>query len=105
MKTTPFFCPESDKSEFVAVYGRRRVGKTFLVKEFFEAGFAFYSTGILNGDREAQLQAWNNEMLRFGGSGSPAAKEQTTMITTFGLKQNAYSAEIVSEVVLDDLFE
>jgi hypothetical protein len=30
---------------------------------------------------------------------------QTTMITTFGLKRNAYSAEIASEVVLDDLFE
>ena len=29
----------------------------------------------------------------------------TTLITTFGLKRNMYSAEIVSEVVLDDLFE
>ena len=29
---------------------------------------------------------------------------QTTMITTFGLKRNAYSAEISSEAVLDDLF-
>jgi hypothetical protein len=27
------------------------------------------------------------------------------MITTFGLKQSVYSSEIVSEVVLDDLFE
>ncbi len=26
----------SSKSEFVAVYGRRRVGKTFLVREYFE---------------------------------------------------------------------
>jgi hypothetical protein len=30
---------------------------------------------------------------------------QTTMITTFGLKQSSYSAEITSEVVLEDLFE
>jgi len=29
----------------------------------------------------------------------------TTMITTFGLKKNIYSAEILSEVTLDDLFE
>jgi len=29
----------------------------------------------------------------------------TTMITTFGLKNNIYSAEIISEVTLDDLFE
>ena len=27
---------ESDKSEFVAVYGRRRVGKTYLIREVFE---------------------------------------------------------------------
>ena len=46
-------CFESDKSEFVAVYGRRRVGKTFLIKELFGAGFTFYATGILNGSREA----------------------------------------------------
>lgn len=30
----------SRKSEFIAIYGRRRVGKTFLVKELFEDRFA-----------------------------------------------------------------
>ena len=66
-------CYESDKSEFVAIYGRRRVGKTFLVKEFFEDKFAFYSTGILNGTKDAQLRAWNNEISRYGGAALPAA--------------------------------
>ena len=27
---------ESNKQEFVAVYGRRRIGKTFLEKQFFK---------------------------------------------------------------------
>ena len=31
---------ESDESEFVAVYGRRRVGKTYLVRETFADRFA-----------------------------------------------------------------
>jgi nicotinamide riboside kinase len=66
-------CFESDKSEFVAVYGRRRVGKTFLVKELFESEFTFYATGILNGNRDAQLRAWNSEISRFGGTDFPAA--------------------------------
>jgi AAA+ ATPase superfamily predicted ATPase len=35
----------SDKSEFVAMHGRRRVGKTFLVGEYFKNRFAFYVAG------------------------------------------------------------
>ena len=68
-------CLESDKSEFVAVYGRRRVGKTFLVKEFFEGNFTFYSTGILNGSKAEQLKVWNDEVLRHGGVGFPDARD------------------------------
>ena len=60
-------CYNSDSSEFVAIYGRRRVGKTFLVKELFESNFSFYATGILNGSAGEQLQMWNNEISRFGG--------------------------------------
>ena len=66
-------CLESGKSEFVAIYGRRRVGKTFLVKEFFNEQFAFYTTGILNGDRDTQIRSWNNGISRFGGTELTAA--------------------------------
>ena len=34
----------ADESKFVAIYGRRRVGKTFLVREAFNNDFAFYHT-------------------------------------------------------------
>lgn len=37
---------ESDSPELVAVYGRRRVGKTFLIREFFQNQFVFYHTGV-----------------------------------------------------------
>jgi AAA+ ATPase superfamily predicted ATPase len=36
---------ESDKSEFLALYGRRRVGKTYLIREFFKGKFTFYVSG------------------------------------------------------------
>lgn len=39
---------ESDRSEFVAVFGRRRVGKTFLIRETFKDRFCFYHTGLAN---------------------------------------------------------
>ncbi len=34
---------ESQKSEFLAVYGRRRVGKTFLIREFFKNKGLFFA--------------------------------------------------------------
>ena len=35
---------ETDKSEFVAVLGRRRVGKTFLIRETFKNNVPFRAT-------------------------------------------------------------
>jgi hypothetical protein len=39
-------------SEFVAVYGRRRVGKTYLIKEVFKNRMAFWHTGLSPYDRD-----------------------------------------------------
>lgn len=36
----------SGQPEFLVVYGRRRVGKTFLIRELFMQEFAFYHTGL-----------------------------------------------------------
>lgn len=46
---------QADESAFVAVYGRRRVGKTYLIRHAFEDKFTFYITGIGNIGLEAQL--------------------------------------------------
>ena len=62
-------CYASDKSEFVAVYGRRRVGKTYLIKTLFKNRLAFYATGILGGNNETQLNAWNAEIRQLGIEG------------------------------------
>ena len=34
-------CLTSDKSELIATYGRRRIGKTFLIREVYKNKFAF----------------------------------------------------------------
>lgn len=47
---------DSPGSEFIAVYGRRRIGKTFLVREFFEGKIIFELSGILNGTLPEQLE-------------------------------------------------
>jgi uncharacterized protein len=50
----------SDKAEFLAIYGRRRVGKTFMVKSFFNNKFTFYATGLANEHTSDQLQNFVN---------------------------------------------
>ncbi|MBP5320741.1 MAG: AAA family ATPase [Kiritimatiellae bacterium] len=48
----------SDHSELAVVYGRRRVGKTFLVRETFDYHFAFSHTGVENGTLRDELFAF-----------------------------------------------
>ena len=46
---------DTGASEFIAVYGRRRVGKTFLIREAFQNKFDFYLTGMANAPLSQQL--------------------------------------------------
>ncbi len=57
---------ESDQSEFVAVYGRRRVGKTYLVRETFNYRFAFQHTGILDAPLQEQLAEFRQSLQSSG---------------------------------------
>ena len=47
---------ESEKSEFLALYGRRRVGKTYLIRTFFKDKFTFQMTGQANVNLKEQLE-------------------------------------------------
>src|SRR4051812_654951 len=49
----------SKKAEFVAVYGRRRVGKTYLIRHAFNNGFHFAMTGLANASLSQQLINFN----------------------------------------------
>ncbi len=55
----------SDKSEFIAIYGRRRVGKTFLVKHLFGDQYAFQVTGLSNVNTKRQLSNFFLALNRF----------------------------------------
>jgi hypothetical protein len=62
---------ESKQSEFVAVYGRRRVGKTFLIRETFNYNFAFQHTGILDAPLGEQLSEFRESLYDAGLEKSP----------------------------------
>lgn len=70
----------SENSEFVAVYGRRRVGKTFLVKGVFKDRLAFWHTGLSPYDRDKrfllrdQLQNFFYSLQDYGLEGESCPK-------------------------------
>lgn len=56
---------DSNSSEFVAVCGRRRVGKTFLVREFFEEEMVFQCSGVANASTQEQLKGFFHTLRRY----------------------------------------
>ena len=62
----------SEKSEFVAIYGRRRVGKTFLIDETFRGAITFRHAGLspngidANGLMKKQLQHFYDSLILHG---------------------------------------
>lgn len=57
---------DSERSEFVAVYGRRRIGKTYLIRETFGDEFTFQYTGIFNATNKEQLDVFYKNLLEQG---------------------------------------
>ena len=142
-----------EASHFVAVYGRRRVGKTFLIRETFGYRFTFQHAGLSEGNMKEQLFAFTvslkdagfpvknkpknwleafeelkdlirqsnekrkvifiDEFMIFGGvpfywsflkKGLSLPQNIDALVTTYGLVENSYAANIRSVVVMDDLF-
>lgn len=58
----------SRKSEFVAVYGRRRVGKTFLIRKAYHNEFAFQLTGLANVSMRQQLSQFHATLLTYASA-------------------------------------
>lgn len=59
-------CVNSGRPEFLAVYGRRRVGKTYLIREYFGRNFAFYVTGIADEKMKGQLRVFHESLKEYG---------------------------------------
>lgn len=70
-------CMEGEEAQLIALYGRRRVGKTYLIHHYFNGRFDFKLTGIYNQPMEMQLYnfitEWNHQ------SGQEAVKPSNWM--------------------------
>ncbi|WP_369832904.1 AAA family ATPase [Fibrobacter intestinalis] len=61
-------CVNSSKSEFAIIYGRRRIGKTFLVNQTFKERFDFCYVGDHHLDESEQLQKFAEALKKYGKS-------------------------------------
>lgn len=68
-------CLMSKRPEFVVVYGRRRVGKTYLVREFFNKQFSFYATGLTDEKTKGQLRGFAASLVEYGDMEKKAPKD------------------------------
>lgn len=65
----------SGKAELIAVYGRRRVGKTYLVKSIFDNQFDFSFTGMYNVTRAVHLAQFQKSLERCSGKSVKRLKD------------------------------
>jgi len=72
---------ESAESEFVAVYGRRRIGKTYLITEVLRGVMTFHAAGIEGEKKHVQLEAFRAELRRQGHGRCPKLR---SWIEAFG---------------------
>ncbi len=67
-------CAKTKKSELVCVYGRRRVGKTYLIEQTFANYFAFRATGVEGGNKTAQLESFHQRLKDAGDTNKKRPK-------------------------------
>ena len=68
-------CLKADQAQLVIIYGRRRVGKTFLINQFFDGRFDFKLTGAYAEPKETQLRYFAAELNRQSGKDNPVPKD------------------------------
>lgn len=73
-----------NQSDLIAVLGRRRIGKTYLVKKVFKDHLIFHFTGIKNADKNTVIKEFTRKITELSHSAFAIAPP-TTWMDTFGL--------------------
>ncbi len=93
----------SDSPELIAIYGRRRVGKTFLVRQYFNDTFSFYFTGIYEGTKKEQLGEFNRQLERYSGKEHKMPKDWFTAFAQLREYLDSLTGDDKLIVFLDEL--
>ena len=82
----------SNESELIAIYGRRRVGKTFLIREYYKVRIVFDMTGIKGAKKTIQLRNFHRQL-----------KNASTRFKNVGTPKDWFEAFDLLKVYLDKL--
>jgi len=58
---------QSQRSELIVLKGRRRVGKTFLIRSYFNDSYSFHFVGAHKKKKAVQLSNFRESLIRFSG--------------------------------------
>jgi hypothetical protein len=90
---------EKEESQFCVVYGRRRVGKTYLIRETFNYQFCFQHTGVAKGSLRQQLTAFHNSL---AAAGTKCKLPKNWMEAFEALKQHIDNAPAGKKIIFID---
>jgi hypothetical protein len=68
-------CITSNRSEFVIVCGRRRIGKTFLIDSYFHGEYDFSFVGLHKAKTQLQLRRFAKTLAEYSGQSQSALKD------------------------------
>lgn len=85
----------SDRAEFLGIYGRRRIGKTYLIRNFFKkkACYFFNSTGIHNEPIKRQILEFTKEIGQIFYKGMEL-KEKSNWFDVFALLTESINQQL-----------
>lgn len=77
---------DEEESSFVAVYGRRRIGKTYLIREVYKDDMVFECSGVLEDEMSFQLQNFGTALNNKQRKKRPVAPPQTWLEAFYQLR-------------------
>lgn len=78
---------QSSEAELIAIYGRRRVGKTFLIRSVFAREMVFEFSGAHNASIRQQLQSFSQALRQASDNPFPLAVPKNWMEAFYFLQQ------------------
>jgi uncharacterized protein len=90
----------TEGSDLLAVIGRRRIGKTFLVKNAYKNQFAFHITGIKDADKKTMINAFVSKIEELSGSKLPLSVPDNWLDAFRLLKNYLISIKSTKKIVV-----